>query len=71
MFVCNLKINKKKFVFLFTSLILVLAILLMFLAFNKIFINTYDEPSISSLAKSILEELELSTLEKDDSSQEK
>ena len=39
MFVCNLKINKKKFVFLFTSLILILAILLMFLAFNKIFFN--------------------------------
>ncbi len=39
--------------------------------FDKIFINTYDEPSISSLAKSILEELELSALEKDDSSQEK
>lgn len=40
MFVCNLKINKKKFVFLFTALILTLAVLLMFLSFNKIFINT-------------------------------
>lgn len=40
MFVCNLKINKKKFVFLFTSLMLVLVVLLMILAFNKIFVNT-------------------------------
>lgn len=39
MFVCNFKINKKKFVVLFTTLILILAFLLLFLAFNKIFIT--------------------------------
>lgn len=41
MFVCNLKINKKKFVFIFIALILIFATLLIFLSFNRIF---FSEP---------------------------
>lgn len=46
MFICNFKINKKKFIHVFTTIIVMLAILLLSLSFYKIFIsakNNTDE----------------------------
>lgn len=39
MFICNLKINKKKLVSVFTISVVALAVLLLFLTFYKIFFN--------------------------------